>query len=191
MMARILKPLSIAALTALALPAAAQDTQADSTVSMGEPAASQPGTPYVDEVFGDWARKCITNPDGDDPCQLYQLIKDDTGNPTAEISLAVLPAGQPAAAGATVVVPLETLLTQQLTIDVDGQSARRYPFRFCTKSGCYAQVGFTAEEIEAFKRGSFANLTIVPAAAPDQKVVLKISLSGFTAGYDSLPVPAN
>ena len=44
----------------------------------------------------------------------------------------------------------------------------------------------TADEVAGFKKGAKATMTIVPAAAPDQKVALDISLKGFTAGYDAV-----
>lgn len=162
-------------------------------VDLGEPVDGerQPGQTYVEKVSGDWERKCIVLPEGrgEDPCQLYQLLKDDTGNAVAEISMGKLPEGGKAVAGATVVVPLETLLTQQLTISVDGAQGRRYPFRFCTQLGCVANIGFTAAEISGFKAGAKATVSIVPAAAPDQRVNLSMSLTGFTAGYDELTAP--
>ncbi len=52
--------------------------------------------------------------------------------------------------------------------------------------GCIARVGFTQAEIDGFKKGAKATLTIVPVAAPDQKVALDISLKGFTAGFDAV-----
>ncbi len=99
--------------------------------------ARQPGQTYIEKVVGDWERKCITLPEGqgDNPCQMYQLLKDDKGNAVAEVSLGRLPDGGQAVAGATVVVPLETLLTQQLTVAVDGGQGKRYPFRFCAHPG--------------------------------------------------------
>ena len=81
-------------------------------------------------------------------------------------------------------MPLETLLTQKLTIAVDGGQAKRYDFSFCTQVGCYARVGFTADDVSRFKAGSAAKITIVPALAPDQKVELDMSLSGFTAAFE-------
>ncbi len=156
----------------------------------GVPAASadaaQPGETYLSESFGDWTMRCILTEDGNDPCQLYQLLQDEEGNNVAEISLFGLPPGGEAAAGATIVTPLETLLTEQLTLQVDGAQARRYPFSFCSTIGCFARVGFTDEEVTQFKRGRVAGLSIVPAAAPDQRVNLDVSLSGFTAGYDAV-----
>ena len=52
--------------------------------------------------------------------------------------------------------------------------------------GCVARVGFTAEEIAAFKAGGKATMTIVPAVAPDKTVALDMSLKGFTAGFDAV-----
>ena len=42
-----------------------------------------------------------------------------------------------------------------------------------------------AGDADLFKRGNAATITIVPALAPDQPVELSLSLSGFTAGFDS------
>ena len=56
-------------------------------------------------------------------------------------------------------------------------------------NGCVAQIGYTAQEIAAFKAGGQATLTVVPVAAPDQQVELPLSLAGFTAAFDSLEQP--
>ncbi len=208
-----LKLFAALALLALATPLAAQDTAAPATdpaVTATDPAATPTADPATDlsmgapvnggppqvgqtysrgAPFGDWSLRCLKAETGEDPCQLYQLLSDADGNAVAEISMFPLPAGGQAAAGATIVAPLETLLTEQITISVDGTGARRYPFTFCNRAGCVARVGFTAEEVAQFKAGAEASLRIVPAAAPDQEVVLKISLVGFTAGYDSTATP--
>ena len=159
-------------------------------LSLGEDADKDPelGKPYTSEVVGAWEMRCIKTEEENDPCQMYQLVNDSDGNPVSEISLFRLPDGGKAIAGATVVVPLETSLTNQLTISVDGGKARRYPFAFCNPVGCYVRLGLTAQDIAAFKRGNEAVITIVPALAPDQKVALAVSLEGFTAGYDKVSV---
>ncbi|MEO0936635.1 MAG: invasion associated locus B family protein [Pseudomonadota bacterium] len=148
----------------------------------------QLGQPYTAEVIGDWEMRCIKTEAEVDPCQMYQLMDDGEGAPVAEFSLFRLPEGGRAVAGATVVVPLETSLTNQLSISVDGGEARRYPFAFCASLGCYARVGLTAADVNAFKAGAVATITIVPAAAPDQKVNLEMSLTGFTASFDKVSV---
>lgn len=172
--------------------AADGNAAAPGDLSMGEDAAAAPsgepgaGQTYVAETFGDWEMRCVKAGDGKDPCQLYQLLEDESGNSVAEMSIFGLPEGQQAAAGATIITPLETLLTKQLTLSVDGGAGKRYPYTFCNQVGCFARVGFTSAEIAQFKKGASATLTIVPAAAPDQAVKLTVSLSGFTAGYDAV-----
>lgn len=141
------------------------------------------GEAYLLEVSGDWQIQCVRTRLEHDPCALQQTLRDTGGNPTATIELFNLPAGSEAVAGATIVTPLETLLTRQVTLSVDGGQAKRYPFTVCTTVGCIARVGFTQADLDAFRRGAEAQMTIVPAGAPDQEVALRISLSGVTAGY--------
>ena len=162
--------------------------EAQSELSLGTPENAEPqvGQTYVAEVFTDWELRCVRTEDGNDPCQLYQLLLDPSGNAVAEFSVFTLPEGQEAAAGATVITPLETLLTAQLRLAVDSGQAKRYPYSFCTQVGCFARLGFLDAEIEEFKRGSAANVTIIAAGAPEQPVELSMSLSGFTAGWDRL-----
>ncbi len=200
-MRSILKSVFLAALLAHGSVVAAQETTteaapaedaapaADATpndLALGEPLGPKVGEPYVREEFGDWALRCIKAEEGSrDPCNLYQLLSNNDGVAVAEFNMFRLPEGQRAVAGATIVVPLETLLTQQLTISVDGANPRRYPFTFCNRAGCVARLGFTQEEVDEFKRGANASVRLVPAAAPTEEVVLTVSLTGFTAGFDS------
>lgn len=150
---------------------------------------AQAGDLYLGGTFEQWELRCVKAKDGSDPCELYQLLKDTKGNAVSEISMFPLPAGGKAAAGATVIVPLETLLTANLTLTIDTAQPKVYPFTVCGSVGCVARVGFTGDEVGQFKKGAKATLTIVPFAAPDQKVNLDISLKGFTAGFESIKVP--
>ena len=192
-------PFSAAALLALAAPLSAQNTDTESTTTtpldldLGEPVdGPQLGQRYTKESFDDWELSCIKTGAEKDPCSILQILNDDDGNPTAEFALFRLEGGGQAVAGGTIVVPLETLLPAQVTVAVDGGSGKRYNYTFCNPLGCAAQVGFTQEDIDAFRRGNVATLTIVPAPAPDQQVVLEMSLTGFTAAYDVVDiVPAN
>ena len=101
-----------------------------------------------------------------EPCNLYQLLEDQNGQSVAEINLFPLPPEDELAAGATIVTPLETLLTQQLRLSVDGGQAKVYPFTFCTQIGCFSRIGFTSGDIDAFKRGNEAKVVVVPMRAP-------------------------
>lgn len=164
----------------------------DGTFAMGEAvqAAPAPAQAIVDdnvtsEVIGDWDLQCAATGPEPRPCRLYQLMRDDAGTPISEITLFHLPVPEgEAIAGATVIVPLETLLTQQLTMSVDGKDGKRYPFAFCNQMGCIARIGLSAADIDSFKGGNAAELQIVPALAPTQLVNVNMSLSGFTKAFE-------
>ncbi|MGY3436899.1 MULTISPECIES: invasion associated locus B family protein [unclassified Marinovum] len=219
-MPKTLYSLSLIALMALAGPVAAQDTTTDETTEStaedapaveeqpaeGTASESQPaegeaeeasgepqlGSTYVKETVGDWELRCIrTEKPETDPCQLYQLLKEENGNALAEISLFRLPKDAKLPAGATIIVPLETLLTGQLGISVDGGQAKSYPFSFCNRQGCYARIGLTADDIASFKRGAAAKVLIRPFVAPEQVITSTMSLKGFTAGFDKASVLAD
>ena len=168
-------------------PAPVGDAPTTEGLSTGEVVGNEGiGETYTQSEHGDWDVRCVRTEDGSDPCQLYQLLNDDQGNSVAEISLFALPEGQEAAAGATIVTPLETLLTQAITLQIDSGQAKRYPFTWCSPIGCVARVGFTEAEVAQMKAGNQARMVIVPVAAPDQQVVLTVSLTGFTAGFDAV-----
>ena len=143
------------------------------------------GERYIRDVFDDWSMRCLKVAQGEDPCQMYQLLRDAEGNSTAEFTLYQLKSAGQAVAGATVITPLETLLTAQVAIAVDGSPTKQYPFSFCNKIGCVARLGLTADDVAAYKRGARAVLIIVPAATPDQPLQINISLKGFTAAYNA------
>jgi invasion protein IalB len=176
-----------------AAPAAGEETAPTAPppggdLALGEPVTGEAGIgdPYIGAEFTDWVLRCVRTESGNDPCQLYQLLMDQDGNSVAEISIFPLPAGQQAEAGVTIITPLETLLTEQVTMQIDDGQAKRYPFTFCAAVGCVSRIGLLADEVEGFRRGNQAVVRIVPAAAPDQEVVLTVSLAGFTAGFQAL-----
>lgn len=180
-------------------PAATAPAAAATDLAMGQPAQdpNAVGSTYSKAVFDAWDLRCVRTETGQDPCQLYQLLKDGEGTSVAEFNLFDLPEGGEAVAGATVIAPLETQLTAGLRIAVDAVEPKVYPFTFCARVGCVARVGFTAAEMDALRKGDKAVVTIVPAVAPDQQVVLELSLKGFTAGFEAvkesnaaLPAPA-
>ena len=164
------------------------ETNTGDGLALGEPAEEtrRPGDAYVRETFGDWALRCVVVADGDDRCQLYQLLEDENQQPIAEFTVLKLPEGAQAAAAATVVVPLETSLQEQLVIRVDDQNGKRYPFAFCNTVGCFARIGLLESDVDLYRKGAEAVLTIIPFAAPDARVSVSVSLTGFTAAFEAL-----
>ena len=209
-MFKSLPPLTLAAMLALAAPLAAQEnttvaegseepqsettaegSTADQVLDLGEPvdAGPQLGDRYSKEKHGDWDLACVKTEAKTDPCSLLQILTDDNGNPMAEFSLfRIGDQGGQAVAAATVIVPLETLLPAALTISVDGAPGKRYNYSFCSPLGCVAQIGLTASDIDSLKKGNAATLSLRPAPAPDQLIEMKLSLKGFTAGFNVVDV---
>ena len=144
------------------------------------------GQPYIAERIGDWNMRCIRSENGQDPCELFQLLVNNEGNPLSEIMVFPLPQGQVAIAGATIIVPLKTLLTARMTIGFDTETTKRYPYSFCTEIGCIARIGLTEGDIALMKGGNQSVITIRHMDAPDKALNLNLSLSGFTAGFNKI-----
>lgn len=145
------------------------------------------GETYVAETHGDWEIRCIRAEEGQpEPCQLYQLLLDENGGAVAEFNVFDLPDEGEVVAGATIVTPLDTLLTPGLRLRVDDGTWAEFPFAFCQPIGCFARLGLTEANVAAFRAGGAANVALVPLPAPDQVVLLQASLRGFTAGFAAL-----
>lgn len=189
-MKKIASILAVTVALGTALPGLAQDaTEAEPSpdaLSLGEPAVPQVGETYKAADHGDWRINCVKTADGQDPCQMYQLLTDSDGNAVAEITVFDVPNNTQAVAGATMITPLGTLLTGQITLSIDGEQGKRYPFNFCLQNGCYARVGFTALELDTMRRGKQAEMAIRAVQAPDQPVRIPVSLNGFSAAFREL-----
>ena len=185
-----LRSVSLAALCALTPGMLwAQDSTNEATdLPTGEVAepADGVGQPYLIDTFTDWQLICIRVAEGEEPCNMQQTVFDDSGNAVIRLSIAPLPPeAAPRAAAVEVATPLETLLREDVELTIDNGQTKRYKYTFCAPDGCYARFALTSEETEQMKRGAEARLSIVPLIAPDQKVDLRVSLSGFTAAYDA------
>ncbi|MCB1387686.1 MAG: invasion associated locus B family protein [Rhodobacteraceae bacterium] len=171
----------------LALPALAQDSAATAPAAAG----AAPAGPTVEATYRDWQIVCAPQVEGQPrQCEMYQLLRDPSNQPIAEISIAALPLGAEFAAGATVTTPLETFLPTGLgfyigALPEDGQM-RVEGFRVCTVVGCVVRMGLSVDEVDRMKSGSTATAMIAPFVAIDQPVQITISLAGFTAAYEDL-----
>ena len=159
---------------------------------LGQPAQQQPPQVETLATHGDWDVRCVTTPNGKRGCQLFQLLKEASGNPVAEASIFAAPQGQAnVVAGGSIMTPLETLLPRNLAFAIDGGEAKTYPYVFCTVKGCQARLGFSAIELAALEKGTTATVTIYSVRAPQEPVVITMSLAGFTAAYDDMLAKSN
>ena len=153
---------------------------------MSEP---QKMEPYIKERFENWTLKCIKPVNSIERCEANQIIFNQKQQPVAEISIIKLPKGQVAAAAATIIVPLETILSEGLVLAIQELEPKKYQFKFCNSLGCYSQIGLTDDEVEALKRKEKASIFLKHISSGDQQIVIPMSLDGFTKTFSNVIQP--
>jgi invasion protein IalB len=151
--------------------------------------ATQQIEPYIKERIEDWNLKCIEPLNSIERCEANQIIFNQEQQPVAEISIFKLPQGQVAAAAATIIVPLETILNEGLILEMLDLEPKKYQFKFCNSIGCYSQIGLTAEELEALKSKGKASIFLKHLSSGDQQIIIPISLSGFKTTFSKATQP--
>ena len=170
----------------------AQNAEAGEGLSLGLAVPTpEIGQPYIAERVGDWNIRCVRTQDGNDPCELTQILINNKNEPMAEVVLFKLPAGQPAVAAANIIVPLETLLNIPLTISFGPETSKKYPYSFCTSVGCIARIGLTKDDIVLMKKGLVAQIIIAHLSLPNENVIIELSLKGFTTAYQKATMLQN
>ena len=152
----------------------------------GEP---QKLRPYIKETNKDWNLKCIAPQNSIERCEANQIVVNDKKQPVAEISIFKLSDNQVADAAATIIVPLETILTEGLILAIQDLEPKKYEFKFCNSLGCYSQIGLTREEVEALKNKEQAFIYLKHISSGDQQVIIPISLVGFTKTFSRVMQP--
>jgi len=152
----------------------------------GEPQKPQP---YIKETNKDWNLKCIAPQNSTERCEANQLIVNDKKQPVAEISIFKLSDNQVAEAAATIIVPLETILSEGLILAIQDLEPKKYQFKFCNSLGCYSQIGLTKEEVEALKNKEKASIYLKHISSGDQQVIIPISLAGFMKTFSKVIKP--
>ena len=178
-MARLFKLIATAGFFAASATFAQEETGGEN-LSLGQ---TQPAK-VTQEVIGDWTLNCRSQGEVE-RCEMFQLLAQPDGSPAIAVTLFPVTGQGQAVAGANMIAPLETLLTAQLSIAVDENLPRVYPFAFCNANGCLSRVGLTQDDLDSYKKGSIATLSIVPAAQPDRLVQVTMSLKGFTKAFDT------
>ena len=134
-------------------------------------------------VHTDWQIRCTRD---EQNCYMYQLAVDSRDVPVAEVSIVQVTQSQDLSAGVTVVTPLMTFLPPGLQFKIDEGEVQRHPYEFCAQQGCVARFGLTTADLDQFRRGSKALLSVTSAENRGNPIVLDLSLSGFTAAFADL-----
>ncbi len=163
------------AVAALMLPAAA--TQAQDTSTPAAPAAAAGAAAPAQN----WLKVCDPLEDGKKACIMRQVVVQN-GQFIGSFLLRDDP-GQESRLLAVAAVPLGVLLPFGLTWQIDGGKPVRVPFMLCDPTSCATQLVINEAYVNNLKRGGTLKLTAKNRQNKD--LVVNISLTGFTATYDS------
>jgi len=176
----------LSVLSTLTVGAEEADNLSINDTMAGEPQKIQP---YIKETIKDWNLKCIAPQNSIERCEANQIIFNDKKQPVAEISIFKLSDNQVAEAAATVIVPLETILSEGLILAIQDLEPKKYQFKFCNSLGCYSQIGLTKKEVEALKNKERASIYLKHISSGDQQVIIPISLVGFMKTFSKVIKP--
>ena len=140
----------------------------------------------VRSVHGDWQLQCPTSSSKDrSNCAIVQSVKA-TGRQDAELSVHVLKAENGKGHMLRVSAPMGVLLPWGLGLDVDGKDQGRVEFVKCDREiNCVAEVIADDELLNRLISGRVG--TFVVFLTPDEHMMFRVSLRGFTAGINALP----
>lgn len=132
---------------------------------------------------GDWEVRCPEN----GSCYMSQIATNDAGAPMLAVAIVRAPANDNDVRGMMrLQAPLGVLLPRGLEMRVDGGEAIGAPFLYCDGAGCIAQIGLGDEGLNTLRRGAAAVARIYSVQAAETPVDVRISLMGFTRGYEDL-----
>lgn len=159
---------------------------ADPGIELGQPIRNEP---YIKEVYDDWTLECIKDQADNETCSMIQTLVDPQNNQDlAEVKVIRAENAGQIAAIVTVLVPLESSLKHGLKVSIDGREGKQYGFDFCSRAGCISRYGLVADDVERYKAGKVATITLVPFLAMNQAIPLSMSLKGFTAALAEVSV---
>ena len=147
---------------------------------------SELGEVYIADTFRDWQKLCVRSERQTETCHIYQLVVDENGHPTAEISIVRIEGEEGIPAGATITTPLETLLTEKLELSIEVGTSAEYPYSWCDSRGCYVRVALSDDDIFGMKQGTSGTITITSLSNPRQPLELEVSFLGFAAAFEAL-----
>lgn len=142
------------------------------------------GNAQIGQTYGSWTGACETLPGGaGTECFIFQNVKDaQSGRPMMSLKVCYFgPNNEPAILAD---LPTGVLIPPGAGFAVDGGSEVRVPYQICTPGLCRAIVPLNDQMISRMKGGKAMNVNFITAAG--KKMGEDASLSGFTAGWDSV-----
>lgn len=139
----------------------------------------------VRSVHGDWQIRCDT-PAGSrsEQCALIQSVTAED-RPNVGLTVIILKTADQKSRLMRVLAPLGVLLPSGLGLKIDNADVGRAGFVRCLPNGCVSEVVMDDKLVGRMKTGQQA--TFIIFQTPDEGIGIPLSLTGFGAGYDTLP----
>jgi invasion protein IalB len=152
-------------------------------LALGTPRASAQGV--VKNTFGEWQMRCETPPGAkNEQCALVQNVMAED-RPNLTLLVIALKTADGKARLLRMVAPLGILIPAGVGLKIDQNDIGRAGYVRCLTTGCIAEAVLDDTLLNQLKGGQSA--TFIVFQTPEEGVGIPVSLTGFGAGFDSLP----
>lgn len=144
--------------------------------------AAAPVTPSETKPFGDWTVRCfpVKTPS---PCDMFELLANKkTGQRVMSVSIAYLPGTDRHVI--QIAVPLGVMIQKGLVLSSDTFTAPVFHYRRCDRGGCYVEMVFDNQAVDALKGSTSAKIEVV--ALGGKTFDIPFSLNGFGDAHGAM-----
>ena len=139
--------------------------------------------PEHGKKFKDWTVVCEELPQSKkEICNIFQNVTNEKKKVVMQVAIGYPPGSSEAQA--LITLPLGVLLQPGVEFKGGNAKAFRIPFGVCVQNGCIAIAKLSNEIIKGMKAGTKGSVKF--AAAKNKVIEVPVSLSGFTAAFNSL-----
>ncbi len=139
--------------------------------------------PEHGKKFKNWTVICEKLPkSGKEICNVFQNVTNDKNKVVLQVAVGYVPGQNKPQILLT--LPLGVLLEPGIEFKGGNAKPIRLPFKVCIANGCVAMTMLDDETIKNMKAGTKGSVKF--AATKEQVIEVPISLSGFTAAFNSL-----
>jgi invasion protein IalB len=140
--------------------------------------------PEASKVFKDWRVQCQKSEEGKELCFVFQDVMLKEGNRhLLRLEMGYVPDKKDQLV-AIITVPLGIALPPGVLLKIDEGKELRLPVEHCIPQGCRVLFPVDQDLLGALKAGNQAMVTVHNMG--HQPVQIPVSLSGFTAAFNSL-----
>lgn len=137
------------------------------------------------KTFKDWAMRCEGEEGSENhKCYIYQtLLLKETNERLLKVAVGYSPYQTPPLL--LMSAPLGMFLPDGITVTVDDLEPRKAVVERCNPEGCHAALAIDEKLLTELKGGRWMSISLLDGNL--QTVRMKVSLLGFTAGYNEIP----